>query len=50
MIDFKKLCEPYKKDAYEFLLKDLSINSVYDESTISKEAPYGIGVFKCFEL
>ena len=50
IMDFKKICEPYKKEAYEFLLKDLAINSVYDPSTITSEAPYGKGVFKCFEL
>ena len=49
-MDFKKICEPYKKEAYEFLLKDLAINSVYDPTTITLEAPYGKGVFKCFEL
>ena len=50
MIDFKKICEPYKKEAYETLLKDCSINSIYDATTITDEHPYGEGVAKCFEL
>lgn len=50
MLDFKKMCKPYEKDAYETLIKDCSIDSVYDESTITKEHPYGLGVSKCFDF
>lgn len=50
MIDFKKLCKPYEKQAYETLVKDCSINSIYDETTITKEHPYGKGVSECFNL
>ena len=50
MLDFKNLVKDYYKDALDLLLKDCSINSIYDESTITKEHPYGEGVAKCFEL
>ncbi len=49
-INFKDLVKPYYNDALETLKKDISINSVYDEKTISKEAPYGAGVKKCFDF
>lgn len=50
MIDFKKLCKPYEKDALETLIKDCSINSIYDESTITSLHPYGKGVSDCFDF
>ena len=50
MIDFKKLCKPYEKEAYEALIKDCSINSVYDETTITPEHPYGLGVSKAMDF
>lgn len=49
-IDFKKIVKPYYKEALETLIKDLSINSIYDESTISEGAPYGKGVKSCFDF
>ncbi len=49
MIDFKKICEPYKEIALKTLVENIKIDSVYDEKTISKDAPYGIGVRKCFD-
>ena len=48
MIDFKKLLAPYKKEALNTLIKDCSIDSVYDEKTITKAHPYGKGVSECF--
>lgn len=50
MVDFKNLVKNYYKDALDLLLKDCSINSIYDEKTITKEHPYGEGVAKCFDL
>lgn len=50
MIDFKKICEPYKKDALETLIKDIKINSVFDKKTVTNEMPYGKGVHDCFEF
>ena len=49
-INFKKLVEKYNDEALDLLMKDLSINSIYDASTISENAPYGKGVKACFDL
>ena len=49
-INFKDLVKPYYEEALETLKKDVSINSIYDEKTISKDAPYGAGVKKCFDF
>ncbi len=49
-IDFKKICKKYENEALETLIKDCSINSVYDESTINEKMPYGKGVFDTFEF
>ncbi len=49
-INFKDLCDIYKKEALETLIKNIQIDSVYDPKTISKNAPYGKGVQKCFEF
>ena len=49
-IDFKSIVKPYFIEALETLKKDVSINSVYDEKTVSKEAPYGKGVKECFDF
>lgn len=50
MLDFKKMCKSYEKDALLTLQKDVQINSVYDPSTITNEMPYGKGVHDCFEF
>lgn len=50
MIDFKKICESYKEEALKTLSEDIKINSVYDPSTVSIEAPYGKGVSECFKF
>ena len=49
-INFKNICSEYQKEALETLIKDCSINSVYDEKTVTKEHPYGEGVAKAFEF
>ena len=41
---FPKLSERYQKELIENLKKFVAINSVYDESTVSEENPFGIGV------
>lgn len=48
MIDFKELVKKYYKEAYDSLIKDCSINSIYDKNTITNEHPYGKGVADCF--
>ena len=49
-IDFKKLVKPYYEEALKTLVKDVQINSVYDAKTVTKDAPYGAGVSKCFSF
>jgi len=49
-MDFKQLCKKYEKEALSTLIEDLKINSVYDESTINSEMPYGKGVASCFKF
>lgn len=44
MIDFKNLVEDYKTEALNTLKGLIQINSIYDEKTISSDAPYGQGV------
>ena len=43
-MNYKKLLEPYKIDMLDALRRFVQIPSVYDESTITKEMPYGKGV------
>ncbi len=50
MIDFKNLVKKYYEEALNTLIKDCSINSIYDETTITKEHPYGKGVADCFSF
>lgn len=50
MINFKEMMIKYHKDALETLKEDIKINSVYDETTITKDNPYGKGVSLCFNL
>ena len=47
-LNFKELVKNYYEEALETLIKDLSINSVYDASTVTSETPYGKGVNDCF--
>ena len=44
MIDYKKLAKKYHNEIVENLTKWININSVYDESTIKENAPFGKGV------
>lgn len=44
MREYDKLTSSYKEELIENLKKFISINSVLDESTVSKENPFGIGV------
>lgn len=48
-LDFKKEAKKYEKEALEELKGLVSINSIYDESTSSKENPFGIGVRKALD-
>ena len=48
-INFKEICKKYEKEALDTLIKDCSINSVYDEKTVSETMPYGKGVHDCFK-
>lgn len=41
---YPKLSEKYQKELIENLKKFVAINSVYDESTVSEENPFGKGV------
>ena len=49
-INFKEICKKYEKEALDTLIKDCSIDSVYDEKTVSETMPYGKGVHDCFEF
>ena len=49
-INFKEICKKYEKEALETLIKNCSIDSVYDEKSITSEHPYGKGVAECFEF
>lgn len=42
--DYRKMVEPYKEEALKTLKEYVDIDSVYDESTITKEHPFGQGV------
>ena len=43
--NYKKLAKLYYKDALNALIELVKIPSVYDESTVTKEMPYGKEVF-----
>ena len=49
MSKFTRLAKPYYKTATMALQKLVSIDSHYDESSISKERPYGAGVDRAFD-
>ncbi len=44
MIDFKQLTKTYESEAIKSLQRLVQSNSVYDESTVTADHPYGIGV------
>ncbi len=46
---YKELCKKYEKEATKTLQDVIQINSVYDEKTISKEMPYGKGVYSVMQ-
>lgn len=50
MINFKEICKKYYDEAINTLIKDCSINSVFDASTSQKGRPFGNGVHDCFSL
>ena len=37
-INFKEICKKYEKEALDTLIKDCSIDSVYDEKTEKQQA------------
>ena len=43
---YRELVKPYLDEAKKELINYLSINSVYDEKTITEKTPYGQGVEK----
>ena len=47
---FPKLSEKYQNELIENLKKFVAINSVYDESTVSEENPFGEGVSKALQF
>ncbi|HKM02642.1 MAG TPA: Sapep family Mn(2+)-dependent dipeptidase [Bacilli bacterium] len=50
MIDFKQLTKPYEESAVKSLQRLVQSNSVYDESTVSNEHPYGLGVHESLTI
>ncbi len=46
---YKKLVDPYKEEALKVLKEYVDIDSVHDESTITKEHPFGKGVEEALE-
>ena len=50
MIDFKQLTKPYEENAVKSLQRLVQSNSVYDESTVSNEHPYGLGVHESLTI
>jgi succinyl-diaminopimelate desuccinylase len=49
-IDYKKLLKPYEQESIETLQKFIQVNSVYDESTSTKEKPFGNGVYNALDF
>lgn len=49
-MDFKNLLSVYKKEALENLISWIKINSIHDETTISKGKPFGQGVYEALEF
>lgn len=47
---WKKLVNPYKKEAFEELKKFIAIDSVLDETTKTKDMPFGKGVDEALEF
>ena len=47
---YKKLIEPYEAEALETLRRYIAIDSVNDQSTVTKEAPFGAGVAKALDF
>jgi len=45
-MDYKKLTKPYEEIMFKNIKDFCAIDSVYDEETVSKENPFGIGVSK----
>ena len=43
---FKKISDEFYDDAVSMIIDLVNIDSVYDESTVSEEKPYGEGVYK----
>lgn len=48
-MNYKKLLEPYKVDMLDALRRFVQIDSVYDETTITKDRPFGEGVNNALE-
>lgn len=49
MLNYKKICKPYQREIIASLKKWININSIFDESTVSKEMPFGQGVHDALE-
>lgn len=49
-MDFKSLVKNYEEEALNTLKSLIQINSVYDETTVSENAPYGEGVLKAHQF
>ena len=49
-MDYKKICKKYEKDVVENLRKWIRIPSVYDETTVSKDKPFGEDVHNALDF
>ena len=47
--NYTKIIEPYKEEALQELCNLVEIDSVHDESTVTKLTPFGKGVEKALE-
>ncbi len=48
-MDYKALLKPYEEEMMKTLFEFVSINSIYDEKTISERKPFGEGVYNALE-
>ena len=49
-MDYKKICKKYEKDVVENLRKWIRIPSIYDETTVSKDKPFGEDVHNALDF
>ncbi len=49
-MDFQKLLKPYKNESLKNLESWIKINSIYDETTITSDHPFGKGVYNALDF